>query len=43
MGLALGLTLGVIGFFRAALTPDSVLRGAERLVAGDRRRAGRHR
>jgi magnesium transporter len=30
MGLALGLTLGVIGFFRAALTPESVLNGAER-------------
>lgn len=30
MGVALGLTLGAIGFFRAALTPSSVLGGADR-------------
>jgi magnesium transporter len=30
MGLALGLSLGAIGFVRAALTPDSVLNGANR-------------
>jgi magnesium transporter len=30
MGLVLGLTLGVIGFFRAALTPQSVLGNADR-------------
>jgi magnesium transporter len=30
MGLALGLTLGVIGFFRAWLTPSSVLGNADR-------------
>ena len=30
MGLALGLTLGAIGFVRAALTPESVLGTADR-------------
>ncbi|HEY2412093.1 MAG TPA: magnesium transporter [Pirellulaceae bacterium] len=30
MGIILGLTLGVIGFFRAAATPTSVLSGADR-------------
>jgi len=30
MGLALGLTLGLIGFFRAALTPQGVLGNADR-------------
>ncbi len=30
MGLALGLTLGAIGFVRAALTPESVLGSADR-------------
>ncbi len=30
MGIALGLSLGLIGFFRAALTPASVLGGANR-------------
>jgi magnesium transporter len=30
MGITLGLTLGVIGFFRAALTPLDVLKGANR-------------
>jgi magnesium transporter len=30
MGLALGMTLGLIGFFRAALTPQSVLGNADR-------------
>lgn len=30
MGLALGVTLGAIGFFRAALTPSSVLGSANR-------------
>jgi magnesium transporter len=30
MGVILGLTLGAIGFFRAAATPASVLAGADR-------------
>jgi magnesium transporter len=30
MGLALGLTLGLIGYARAALTPESILSGADR-------------
>lgn len=30
MGLALGITLGVIGYLRAAVTPESVLRGTDR-------------
>jgi magnesium transporter len=30
LGVALGLTLGVIGFVRASLTPASVLGGADR-------------
>lgn len=30
MGLALGLTLGVIGYFRAAATPESLLDGTSR-------------
>ena len=32
MGLALGATLGVIGFVRAWLTPTSVLRGADPIL-----------
>jgi magnesium transporter len=32
MGLALGVTLGVIGFLRAAITPQSVLGGANRWI-----------
>ncbi len=31
-GLALGLTLGAIGFFRASLTPESVLGNANRWI-----------
>ncbi len=30
MGIVLGLTLGAIGFFRAAATPAAVLAGADR-------------
>jgi magnesium transporter len=30
MGLALGLTLGIIGFIRASMTPESVLGNADR-------------
>ncbi|HSR89579.1 MAG TPA: magnesium transporter [Candidatus Udaeobacter sp.] len=34
MGIVLGLSLGVIGFFRASLTPQHILGSANRLIIG---------